>query len=109
MQMCGLFPLLVFLHQQANEVGQQHLGLVFGCFLLCLVINHVFGLGNDEFLRLTERFCIFTFRLDGIFRYKIQFKELVFVLAVNRAVYKKGLTAVRKFSSPQLERTFVYF
>ena len=107
--MCGLLPLLVFLYQQANEVGQQHFGLVLGRFLLRLVINHVFGFGKNNLFRLTECFCIFTFRFDGGFRHKIQFKELVFVPAVNRAVYKKGLTTVHKSSSSQLERTFVYF
>ena len=93
--MCGLSPLFVFLHQQSDEVGQQHFGLVFGRFLSRLVVNHILGLGEYDPFRLTESFCILTLRLDGGFRYEIQFQELVFVPAAGRAVYKKGLTTVR--------------
>ena len=85
------------------------MGFVFRRLLLRLVINHVFSPGDNYLLRLTECFRVLTFRFDGSFRYKIQFKELVFVPAVNSMVYKKGLAAVCKFSSPQLERTFFYF
>ena len=101
--------MLVFLHQQVYKIGQRHFGFVFGRFLPRLVINHVFGLGENNLLRLTECLRVLTFRLDGCFRHKIQFKELVFVLAVNSTVYKKGFTTVREFSSTQLERTFIYF
>ena len=78
-------------------------------FGLCFPVDPCFGFGEDNIFRLTEYLRVLAFRLDGRFRHEIQREKLIYVLAVNRAVYKKGFTTVRKPPSAQFERRFVYF